>query len=717
MKQILIRNGKPDLFEVPFPAINNNEILVKLHYSALSPGTEIKSIGSTADSLLVKAVKDPKKIITGFKLLKEKGFALTNEIISQKEFDYLPIGYSAAGEIIALGKNVTSFSLGDKVACAGAKYAYHSEYICIPEKLCVLVPNGLSLEKASTVTLGAIALQGVRRANLTLGENVLVLGLGILGQLTSQLLRSNGCNVFGLDLDKKRVNLAKSLGLKEGFLNDKEIENKILKITNGYGVDCVIITASTNSDSVVSTAFRCCRKKARVILVGDVGLKLNRDDIYSKEIDFLVSTSYGPGRYDQRYEEEGLDYPLPYIRWTENRNMQEYLRLINEGNLSVDEFISNKFSLDKFEEAYASLQSEEKKVLAVLEYPNRLKSENLISNSINIKKHNIFKKNNKKINIGIIGCGNFTRSVHLPNLKKLKNLYSIDSIVNKNGFTSLSIAEQFSIKNICNNFEEIINNPNIDAVLISTRHDLHSEIVIESLKAGKHVFVEKPLSISQLQLDKIKLFLNKNSENQILMTGYNRRFSIYFEKLKNIRKKSLNPFIFNYKVNAGFINLDNWVHKDEGGGRNIGEACHFYDIFNFLADSEIECFSAHSINIQPTLNNSFGLYTNTDNFVATFKYKNGSICNLIFTALGNNKFPKESFDFFQDGEVVSMEDFRKMSFYEKRRNNFSTKNNEKGHLEELKAFANGIKMGKYPISLNDQIKACQISLDINDLIT
>ncbi len=716
MKQILIRKGKPELVEVPSPLINDNEILVKLHYSALSPGTELKSIGSTADSLLVKAVKNPQKIISGFNLLKTNGIALTNEIISQKGFDYHPIGYSAAGVIISLGKNVTSFSLGDKVACAGAKYAYHSEYICIPENLCVHVPKGLSLDKASTITLGTIALQGVRRANPTMGENVLVVGLGIIGQLTVQLLKSNGCNVFGLDLDERRVNIAKSSGLDIGFLNNKDIEDQILRITNGYGVDCVIITASTNSDSVVSNAFKCCRKKARVILVGDVGLNLKRDDIYSKEIDFLVSTSYGPGRYDQRYEEEGLDYPLPYIRWTENRNMQEYLRLINKGKLSIDLFISNKFSLDKFEEAYQSLQLEEKKILAILKYPNGYNTDNLTSKPITIKNYEKSGKQNKKINIAIIGCGNFTRSVHLPNLKKLKKLYHVDSIVNKNGFKSRSIAEQFSIRNICNNSEEIINNPNIDAVLISTRHESHSEIVLESLKGGKHVLIEKPLSISQAQLDKIKLYFKENKDRNILMTGYNRRFSIYLEKLKKIRKKSSNPFIFNYRVNAGFINLDNWVHKEEGGGRNIGEACHFYDIFNFIADSEVESFSAHSINIKPNLHNTYGLYSKTDNFVATLKYNNGSICNLIFTALGNNKSPKESFDFYQDGKVISMNDFKKMSFFEKDNYSFSTKNNEKGHLEELKAFANGIKTGTYPISLTHQIEACQMSLDINKLI-
>tara|TARA_B100001989_G_scaffold205750_1_gene154480 strand:- start:99 stop:2252 length:2154 start_codon:yes stop_codon:yes gene_type:complete len=716
MKQILIRKGKPELVEVPSPSIKDNEILVKIHYSALSPGTELKSIGSTADSLLVKAVKNPQKIISGFKLLKTKGIALTNEIISQKSFDYHPIGYSAAGEIISLGKNVTSFSLGDKVACAGAKYAHHSEYICIPENLCVHVPEGLSLDKASTITLGAIALQGVRRANPTMGENVLVLGLGIIGQLTVQLLKSNGCNVFGLDLDKKRLKLAKLSGLDEGFLNDQDIEDQILRITNGYGVDSVIITAATNSDSVVSTAFKCCRKKARVILVGDVGLNLKRDDIYSKEIDFLVSTSYGPGRYDQRYEEEGLDYPLPYIRWTENRNMQEYLKLINKGNLSLDLFISNKFSLDKFKDAYQSLQLEEKKVLAILKYNNRFNSDNLKNYPIIIKNNANFWEKSKKINIAIIGCGNFTRSVHLPNLKKLKKLYHVDSIVNKNGFKSRSIAEQFSIRNIYSNSEEIIKNTNIDAVLISTRHESHSEIVLESLKAGKHVFVEKPLSVSQTQLDKIKLYFKENRERNILMTGYNRRFSIYLEKLKKIRDQSVNPFIFNYRVNAGFIDLDNWVHKEEGGGRNIGEACHFYDIFNYIADSEVESFSAHSIDIKPNPNNTFGLYTNIDNFVATFKYKNGSICALIFTSLGNKKYPKESFDFYQDGKIISMNDFKKMSFFEKNNYSFSTKNNEKGHLEELKAFANGIKKAEYPISLSHQIEACQMSLDINKLI-
>ena len=716
MKQILIRKGKPELVEVPSPSVNDNEILVKVHYSALSPGTELKSIGSTADSLLVKAVKNPQKIMSGFKLLKKKGIALTNEIISQKSFDYHPIGYSASGEIIGLGKNVTSFSLGDKVACAGAKYAHHSEYICIPEKLCVHIPNDLSLDKASTVTLGTIALQGVRRANPTMGENVLVLGLGIIGQLTVQLLKSNGCNVFGLDLDKKRLELAKLSGLDEGFLNDKDIEDKILRITNGYGVDCVIITASTNSDAVVSTAFKCCRKKARVILVGDVGLNLKRDDIYSKEIDFLVSTSYGPGRYDQRYEEEGLDYPLPYIRWTENRNMQEYIKLITKGNLSLDFFTSNKFSLDKFEDAYQSLQFEEKKVLAIIKYPYEDNSDDFKTNPITIKNYANFGKKSKKINIAIIGCGNFTRSVHLPNLKKLKKLYNIDSIVNKNGFKSRSIAEQFCIRNLYHNSEEIIKNPNIDAVLISTRHESHTEIVLEALKAGKHVFVEKPLSISQIQLDKIRLYFKENRERNILMTGYNRRFSIYLEKLKNIRDQSSNPFIFNYRVNAGFIDLDNWVHKAEGGGRNIGEACHFYDIFNFIADSEVESFSAHSINIKSNPNNVHGFYTNTDNFVATFKYNNGSICSLTFTALGNNNYPKESFDFYQDGKIISMSDFKKMSFFEKNNHSFSTKNNEKGHLEELRAFANGIKKGKHPISLAHQIEACQMSLDINKLI-
>ncbi len=716
MKQILIRNGEADLVEVPIPSMNNNEILVKLHYSSLSPGTELTSIGSTADSLLVKAIKNPQKILTALKIIKKNGINYTSEIIKQRSFDYNPIGYSASGEIISLGTNVShgEFALGDKVACAGAKYAFHSEYICIPKNLCTHVPKGLDLDKASTVTLGAIALQGVRRANPTMGENILVIGLGIIGQLTVQLLKSNGCNVFGLDLDKGRVDLAKSSGLNKAFYNDNNIESEILKITNGYGVDCVIITASTKSDSVVSTAFKCCRKKARVVLVGDVGLNLKRDEIYSKEIDFLVSTSYGPGRYDERYEEEGLEYPLPYIRWTENRNMQEYLRLINEGKLSIDNFISNKFSLDKFSDAYQSIKSEERKVLAILEYPKKIESKKAINNSFRVNEK-IFKKN-KRIKLGIIGCGNFTRNVHLSNLKYLKDLFIVDSIVNKNGFNALSIAEQFSIENVCNNTEEIINNPDIDAVLISTRHSSHSEIVLKALRSKKHVFVEKPLSTNQKELDDIKLFFNENIDSPILMTGYNRRYSIYLKKLKIIQKNSINPFILNYRVNAGYINLDNWVHKKEGGGRNIGEACHFYDIFNFLADSKVESFSAHNINIKPFINNPSGFYSNSDNFVATFKYESGSITNLIYTALGSEDYPKETFDFYQDGKVVTMNNFKRMEFFEEKRSNFSTKNAEKGHLEELVAFANGIRTRELPISLNDQFNSCQMALDVDQLI-
>ncbi len=706
MKQVLIHKGGAIVSDVPAPRIDAGEILVKVNTSCLSVGTEMSGVRSSATPIWKKVLADPQKIVTTIQTVKSLGVNRVWSLIEQKKGAAHPTGYSAAGIVVEVGANITDIFPGDRVACAGAQYAYHAEYIKVPRNLCTPIPNEVNWKEASCVTLGAIALQGLRRATPTLGETFVVIGLGILGQLTVQLLKANGCKVIGIDLDEKRITLAKSLGMDMGFTGSSAIDD-VARLTDGFGADGVIITAATSSDAVVSSAFRMCRKKGRVVLVGDVGLNLNRADFYSKEIDFFISSSYGPGRYDNRYEEQGLDYPLPFVRWTENRNMSEFLQQVGRKTVKIEPLITSCFPVEEATQAYASLSNEnEKPLMVLLTYDN-----NEFVPKFSVKLNEQPASTKGKIKVAVIGAGGFARSAHLPNLRSLSNRFSIHTIVTRSGHIAADIAKQFGAMNASTDYETVLADPEINAVIIATRHHLHGAMALDALRAGKHVLVEKPLALTESEIAQLDNYIRNTPQTPILFTGYNRRFSPYAVRMADILSKRTNPFIINYRMNAGYIPLDNWVHGIEGGGRNIGEACHIYDLFTFFANEEVINISAKSIIPQT------GYYGKNDNFVATMNFKDGSVATLTYSAAGSKHYPKEIAEMYVDGKSVVMTDYKQLDIFGEGTKSFKNAIADKGLRQELIAFADAINQGEWKMPWWQQLQSARIALEVEAQIT
>ena len=708
MRQLLIKKGQVFVEDVPAPQIEAGCVLVQVDHSCISIGTEMSGVKSSALPLWRRALKHPDNVKKVLDMAATQGIAKTRAVIQGKLSAGIPTGYSAAGVVLAVGDGIDDIHPGERVACAGAQCAHHAEVISVPRNLTVHIADELSFPEASTVTLGAIALQGVRRANPTLGENFVVIGLGILGQLTVQMLKANGCKVIGVDLDNERIDLALEQGMDIGIypIEENNIQ-QVVRITSGVGADGVIITAATPSDSVISTAFGMCRKKGRVVLVGDVGLNLNRADFYAKELDFFISTSYGPGRYDNRYEEQGLDYPVAYVRWTENRNMEAYLRLVADGIINLKPLIAKIYPLGQAPAAYELLKDATAKPLMVLlSYPERRKD---IARVIpNPYAHQC---QSDKIRIAVVGAGGFAKGMHLPNLQTLSNEFHIQAIVSRTGHNATATARQFNANYAATDFEQILLDKEVDAVLIATRHHLHTKMTLQALKAGKHVLVEKPLAINRDEVNEIIAYYeNLGSSAPILLTGFNRRFSEYAQRIKALIKNRSNPMMINYRMNAGYIPLDHWVHGEEGGGRNIGEACHVYDLFTYLTDSKVVNISAHSV--KP----SNAHYSSRDNFVATMSFADGSVATLVYTALGSNEHSKERMEVYVDGKVLILDDFKSLNIVGLNAAGIQNKTIDKGQKQELEAFARSIKQGEWVIPLWQQVQAMEIAFDVDRLI-
>ena len=708
MKQILIKKGIPEIFDVPSPSIEAGHIIVQSSFSCISIGTEIQGMKLNSVPLWKRAINDPKKAVDFIKKSSSNGISKTINLIEDKISNPTAIGYSSSGIVIDVGDDIDDINIGDRVACAGSQGSFHAEQIKISRNLAVKIPSNVSFEDSATISLGAISLQGVRRLNPTIGESVTVIGLGVLGQITIQILKACGCKVIAIDLDENRLALAKELGADKVLnpANDDDI-SKIKLMTDGYGVDAVIITASSTSDEVISSAFNMCRKKAKVILVGDVGLNLKRSDFYAKELDFLISSSYGPGRYDDSYEEKNIDYPLPYVRWTQNRNMAEFLNLISEDKININSLISATYKIDNAKEAYNDIQNKSPKPLLVLiKYDQAVKKiDKIVIN--NQKKLNSV----EKINLSIAGTGSFAKGVHLPNISLLNNTFHINGIMSRSAHNANSVMKQYGASFCSTDYNEILIDKNTDSVLISTRHDSHLEMTINALKAGKNVLVEKPLSLNKEGLDQIKDFYKKDSDidKPILMVGYNRRFAPHITKIKEIILKTNQPCIINYEMNAGYVQKDSWIHGKEGGGRNIGEACHIYDLFNYLMGCEYE-----SLNVK-YINSENNYYYSSDNFHVSINYQNGSVANLTYTSMGSPSSQKETMKIFTEGQTIVMNDYNELILYEKSTKIYKT-NQNKGHKEELIAFANGIKSNEWPIALWDLLQSSEISFKIEQLL-
>jgi predicted dehydrogenase/threonine dehydrogenase-like Zn-dependent dehydrogenase len=684
MKQVLFRGGKVIVEEVPAPRPKLGQVLVRVKWSCVSPGTELATAAATSTaSMLDRVRQNPALLQRAFGVLRDRGLG-SLQALAQERLSFSTLsGYSCAGVVVAVGPGVEDLASGDRVACAGSGYANHAEVVTVPRNLIARIPDGVSCVDSATVALGAIAMQGARRAQVGLGELVGVIGLGFVGQLTVQLLKAAGCKVFGMDLDPSRVAQAKALGL-DAAPDGSDAVDVARRFSKGYGLDAVILAAATKSDEPLHLAMQITRRKGRVVVVGDVGLDARREAMYAKELDLLISTSYGPGRYDPTYEEQGLDYPYAYARWTENRNMQAYLDLIGAGQVTLGPLTTRRLPVSEAAEAYRILQEEQPRPYTVLlEYP----ADNGICMTRQITARASGPVQANSIRLAILGAGSFARSVHLPNLRRLGDRFRIEAIVTQHGPTALDIARQVGARVAGTDCREILADSGLDAVLIATPHNLHAEMVEEALRAGKHIFVEKPLALTEEELHRLEKLVNElymsPSGCPVVFVGFNRRYSPYAARLHQLVAERSTPLHLIYRMNAGYIPPEHWVQSSEGGGRLVGEACHIFDLFRFLVGEP--AVEANVIGVRAARRDVMP----TDNFTATLHYAEGSVCTLLYTAQGGRDLPKEALELHWDGRSCRLDDYRSLQGFGVNVS-LRTRRQEKGHPEELLAFQQAI---------------------------
>lgn len=722
MIQAMMKRGKVVGETVPMPSVSEGSALIKVLYSCISVGTEISTVLASKTSLIKRALEQPENVKKVFDMLRSIGIVRTLEKIKGRLETGSVLGYSLSGVVLAIGNGVRDLKIGDRVACAGSGIANHAEYVDVPRNLILKLPSSIEFQEASTVALGAVAMQGARRAEVAFGEYVVVFGLGNIGQLTVQILKNAGCRVIGIDLDDRRLRIGKENGA-DFILNPEktDIVKEVIHFTDGKGADKVVFTANTSSSEPLHQAFQMTRKKGKVILVGVSGMEMKRKDLYPKELDFLISTSYGPGRYDETYEEKGLDYPYAYVRWTENRNMEEYLREIAEGNINLRNLIEKVYPIERVEEAYEELQKPDRPLITLLEYsqelPEDLQALYRTESKVYISTHVTTTK--EIINVAILGAGSFATSVHLPNLEKLRDKFKVYGIVSKSPSKAKGIADQYHAHYATCNPDDILSDKNVDLVMVTTRHDLHGEYVLKALRAGKHVFVEKPLCIRQEELEQIRDFYSPFPETQtlkppLLMVGFNRRFSKYAQEAMRHTEKRMNPLFIHFRVNAGYIPLDHWVHGEEGGGRIIGEACHFIDLLTFLTGCKVkEIYTS-------TLSPKTQSLSSDDNRVIVLNYEDGSIATLEYFATGSKEFPKEYIEIHFDEKTIIIDDFKSIKGFGVKVKETKEHISEKGHLKELEILYEVLqgKSSNWPIELWDIFQTTEITFGIekgNDL--
>lgn len=684
MKQLIqsFKTGELGLFDVPAPMCDKSGALVQTTVSLVSAGTEKMLVDFAKKSMLAKAKDRPDLVKQVVDKMKKEGIKNTLEKVFTKLDTPIPLGYSLAGRVVQVGETCTGLSIGDRVACGGAGYANHAEINYVSKNLMVKIPDGVDDIDASFVTVGAIALQGVRQTSPLLGEKIAVMGLGLLGQLTVQLLKANGCKVIGSDIDPDKMALAKKLGCDE-VCHASELIAKTSEFTGGYGADAVIIAASTSSNQPITDAAEISRMRGRVVLVGMVGMDVPRNTYYKKELEIKLSMAYGPGRYDPEYEEKGIDYPYDLVRFTEQRNFEAFLGLIQEGKIAPKELITHSYDFDDAMSAYDLLEGriKEKYLGIVLNYKR----------DINIEDEKVIQRINKtvlsdKVNIGLIGAGNFTKSIILPNMKKVEG-FEFVGLCTATGVSAEGTGKKYNFKYVTTDSDEIFKNSEVNSVLITTRHNDHANKVIQAIKAKKHCFIEKPLCIYEEELEAIKETYNGKT---VVQVGFNRRFSPMIEKMK----KSINGQIsVNYRVNAGVIPKDVWIQdKTIGGGRIIGEVCHFIDTCSYLIGSDVKSVFA------TTVNKNDQSIPDEDNVNIVLNYKNGSTATINYYAYGDSSMPKEYIEVFGNGVSMQMNDFRELIVYKGGKvSKEKSANQDKGFVNEFKAFKEAVKSGNEAI--------------------
>jgi len=690
MKQIIqsFKTGETLLEEIPAPRVKRGHVLIQTSKSLVSLGTERMLVEFGKSNLLSKARQQPDKVKQVIDKIKTEGLLPTLEAVFNKLGEPLPLGYCNVGKVIEVGEGVSEFKVGDRVASNGG----HAEFVCVPKNLVAAVPDNVSDEQAAFTVIGSIGLQGIRLCNPTLGETIVVTGLGLIGLITAQLLKANGCNVIGIDFDQSKLDLAKQWGIEtiNPSSGDDPVKT-VLNLTNSIGADGIIITASTKSNEVISQAAQMSRKRGRIILVGVIGLDISRAEFYEKELTFQVSCSYGPGRYDDNYELNGQDYPLPFVRWTEKRNFETILNSISKKYIEVDPLITEVVQLEDYKKIYGEIGSS-KSIASLLSYSN---SE--YSNKIELQ--NSGNTESQSNGIAIIGAGNFTKMTMLPALKNTQA--NLEYIVSSGGLSGTTMAKKFGIKNSATDYEEILKEDTVHTVMITTRHNLHALMIIKALENNKNVFVEKPLALDQNELNQIIETYKKSNVN--ITVGFNRRFSPYATKMKALLGNSETPINVTATMNAGFIPENVWVHDVKvGGGRIIGEACHFIDLISYLTGSQVTAVCMNAMGTNPK--------ENTDNASILLKYANGSNAVINYFANGSKSYSKERVEVYSQERTLVLDNWRKLTGYGfKGFNKFKTKL-DKGHKNQFQLLVNQInKGGEALISMDSLVNTTKAS--------
>ena len=679
MKQVIqnLRSGELKVDEVPETVVKGGGILVRNVASLVSAGTERIAVDLAQKSLLGKARQRPDLVRQVIGKVKRDGFLSTLRAVQARLDAPLALGYSCAGIVIEVGSGAEEFRVGDRVACAGMNFASHAETVFVPTNLAVTIPDGVGFEDAAFVTLGAIALQGIRTAEVKLGEAVAVIGLGLLGQLTVQLLKAAGCRVIGIDLDSERVELARAHAADMAVTRSDDIDAAVAQFTDGYGVDSVIITAAAETNDPIELAGVIARDRAVVSIVGAVVMDVPRKVYYEKELQLRLSRSYGPGRYDAQYEEAGVDYPIGYVRWTERRNMQEFLRLVAARAVRLDRLITHRFPIVEAERAYELITGKirESYLGILLTY---LEERSAVSRVVALNQGRPPHRAEGALRLGVIGAGNFAKSVLLPRLSKSPDV-SLVAIATATGRNAKAIGEQYGFQWCTTDYLELLRREEIDAVLIATRHDTHARMTAEAIAAGKTVYVEKPLAIDRAGLDEVAAVVART--NGRVMVGFNRRFSPLSQALKEMFA-GVGPLAITYRVNAGTLPKESWIQGAEGGGRIIGEVCHFVDYLQFLTNADpVEVFAS---------SNASG----PDTLAVIVKMSDGSIGNINYFATGDRGLPKERIEVYGGGRVVVLDDFRVLDIWrEGKRTRTRAIAQQKGFDEELKAFLTAARTG------------------------
>jgi polar amino acid transport system substrate-binding protein len=677
-----LKSGKMEIMEVPFPILEPDGILVRNHYSVISAGTESKTVTDARKGYIAKARSRQKEVKMVLNSIKTEGLKKTYDVVMNKLNAPAPLGYSCAGEVIALGENIKDIKVGDYVACGGGG-AVHADVVAVTRNLCVKVNKDIDLRHAALTTIASIAIQGIRQADLRFGENCVVIGLGLIGQLTIQILKASGIKAIGVDIDDEQVKAAKENGAYLAFnRNQSGIVESIEQATNGFGTDAVIITAGTSSLDPVEFAGQVARKKGKVVVVGAVPTGFSRPNYYKKELDLRMSSSYGPGRYDNDYELKGRDYPIGYVRFTENRNMQTFVDFLEQGVLQIDKLISHEFDLSEAKNAYQMILDKSERFSGIL---LKYDTEKELKKSVQLNKKTFSASD---VNVGFIGAGNFAQNAILP---RIDGKCSFVGVSTTQGNMSNYVGNKYKFAYSTDDADQILKDKDVNTIFVLTRHNLHAAFVSKALEAGKVVFVEKPLAMNLEELEMVKKSYVEN--NGRLMLGFNRRFSPLTREMT--RKMLPNQMkAINIRVNAGIVPSDHWVHDpDFGGGRIIGEACHFIDLAMHIADSPISSVSAFATNDANAL---------MDTLVVNLMFENGSIASVNYLSNGNKNVPKERIEVFCDGTVYEIDDFKKMTSYGNSTQVKKLNGQDKGHSNELIAFIDSVKNGKeMPISFDE----------------